>query len=250
MESTVIVVMTICIPMLLLFIGGYLILNKGMYDLISGYALKNMKEKEALAKRGYPQAVGKVLIYSGLILFIGMLLYLANIPFAVQGAFLTVVVYMFTHLLLINKTDVKKNKVRTMIILIFTQFITISIIVFVFTASYERNEIEVSDKVFSITGYYGDEWLIEDITNVELVDQLPDVQARAHGFTFGHRAKGRYYLEGVGSGHLFVYKNEPPFIFVQMNDEYLFINSKSEKETIEWYDELLNNWLTNINIQQ
>ncbi|UCZ52413.1 DUF3784 domain-containing protein [Bacillus shivajii] len=241
MEQSFIKFITIMIPMVLLFLGGYFILKKEIYDLISGFALKSKEEKRKLINNGYPQAVGRVLINSGIILLIGFILALLSVPFSVEGSFLAVVVYMFTHLLMINKKRSEKNQKRTLLIILGAQFITVSIIAFVMFAAYQSSELSVNEEEIRVSGYYGGKWQVADIRYVEIVDQLPEVKLRAHGFSIGQRAKGRYRLKEVGDAWLFVHKDSPPFILIETENESLYINAKNQTKTKEWFQALKRN---------
>jgi hypothetical protein len=95
----------------------------------------------------------------------------------------------------------------------------------------------VSDDSFEITGMYGDEWRKEDIKSVKLLDEMPEVTWKINGFGLSTMAKGVFKVKDYGKSLLFIEK-EPPYIYVNVGEEHIFINGSSPEETRSWYWEL------------
>ncbi len=225
-------IMTIAI----LFLFGYLILKKEQYELISGFAMKSEEEQQELIKKGYPQAQAKGLICAGYILLAGLLLELMNVRNAILISLLVMTVFLFAYLLYITKLDVERTRKRNVIILIVTMVFTFAIVGGVVYVGAGANELTVSDEYLHISGGYGVDWPLEEVTNVELVEQLPKIQMRMNGYSLGQRLKGRFRLEELGNGRLFLYRDHPPFVFIEKGEDFLFSNSKDEAVTIQWYE--------------
>ncbi|MFV8829799.1 DUF3784 domain-containing protein [Alkalihalobacterium sp. APHAB7] len=224
---------------LLFFLLGYLIVKREAYFLLSGFSAKSKEDQQILIQNGYPQAAGRALINSGFILLGGLALYLMRIPYMVEFSWLIMIIYLFTRLLYIGKLDTTKNKKRNSIILIITIVFTFGVLGGVAYIGIQPNEVTISDDRLHVSGFYGVEWPLDEITNVELVDTIPNVQVRTNGFSFANRLKGHFRLEGLGGGRLYLYRNHPPFIFVEKGEDYLFINSRDSQETKLWYGKMM-----------
>ena len=144
-------------------------------------------------------------------------------------------IYLFAYLLYISKLDSKRTRKRNVIILLVTIVFTFGLIGVSFYVGFSSNELTVSDQQLHISGLYGVDWPLEEVTNVEIVEHLPNIQLRTNGFAYGERLKGRFRLEGFGNGRLFLYRDNPPFLFIQKGEDYLFNNSKDGKMTLQWF---------------
>ncbi|WP_216829783.1 DUF3784 domain-containing protein [Alkalihalobacterium elongatum] len=224
---------------LMFFLLGYLIVKKEVYFLLSGFSSKSEEEQKILIKNGYPQAAGRALINSGFILVGGLGLYLLKIPYMIELSWLVMIIYIFTHLLYIGKLDTTKSSKRNSIILILTIVFTFGILGVVTYIGIQPNHLSTSDTQLQISGFYGVDWPLDKITNVELVDTIPNVQVRTNGFAFANRLKGHFRLEELGKGRLLLYRNHPPFIYIEKGEDYLFINSRDINETRLWYEEMM-----------
>lgn len=220
------------------FLFGYLIKVKKMYGLLSGFSMKPEEEQQELIKRGYPQANAKGMTNSGYILLLGLVLELVKVPNAVMISWLVMTIYLFAYLLYISKLDLDRTRKRNVIILVITIIFTTGIIGAAMYTGMSKNELSIVGDELQISGSYGVEWNISEITNVELVEQLPKVQMRTNGYSLGDRLKGRFRLDGLGNGRLFLYLDKPPLIFIEKGDDYIFINSKDETQTQQWFDAL------------
>lgn len=224
---------------LLFFLLGYLIVKKEAYFLLSGFSAKTKEDQQILIQNGYPQAAGKALINSGFILLGGLGLYLLRIPYMIEFSWLIMITFLFVRLLSIGKLDTTKSRKRNSIILIITIVFTFGVLGGAAFIGMQPNELTISDDRLHVSGFYGVEWPLDEITNVELVDTIANVQVRTNGFSFANRLKGHFRLEGLGKGRLYLYRNQPPFIYIEKGEDYLFINSRDRHETIFWYEKLM-----------
>lgn len=236
--GTIAIVITHLFPIGLFLLFGYLILKKKVYSLISGFELKTEEEKQQLIESGYPEAIGRVMIYSSIILAVGLLLFLLEIPHAIEISWLVLIVYMFGALIYYNKLDTTKSRKRDQWILIGTFLLTIIILTGAGYAGFQKNEITVTENELKISGFYGVEWPLAELTKVELVEEIPEVEWRTNGFALGNRLKGNFRLEGLGGGKLFLYVNKPPFLYIEKGDDFVFINDKDSEVTKRWFREI------------
>ncbi len=224
----------------LFFLFAYLITKKKYYGLISGFSTKSEEEQAELINNGYPQAVGQIMMNSAWILLVGLLLLLVGIDAAILWSYIVLMVYMIGHMLRISKLDAKRVRKRNFFIMLSIAVITLGGVGILFYFGEQANQLTVTEEEVVVSGMYGLSWPLAEITNVELVTEIPRIRARTNGFSTGQRAKGKYRLDELGNGTLFLYRDHPPFLIVQKGEDYFIINSKNESETIAWYDLLKN----------
>ncbi|WP_158282307.1 DUF3784 domain-containing protein [Salipaludibacillus keqinensis] len=222
----------------LFFLFGFLILNKKMYGLISGFSNKSEEEQSELISNGFPQTIAKGFINTGWILVIGLILVGFGVPYVIEISWFVMIVYLFGYLLYANKLDLKRVRKRNAFFLSGTLVFTSIILVIVFYAGLSSNTIIFTETEVMIDGSYGVEWDLEEVTSTTLMDDLPNIQMKMNGFSFYDRAKGRFRLDGLGNGLLFVYLDQTPFLLIEQEDDFIIINSKNPQETEEWYEEL------------
>ncbi|MGG3681757.1 DUF3784 domain-containing protein, partial [Aeribacillus composti] len=80
--STDTIVFLITMGFTLIIHGGltYLVVKKQDYSLISGFYNRPEEEQQRLIENGYPQAIGRLLLYTFIILFISVILALWGCP--------------------------------------------------------------------------------------------------------------------------------------------------------------------------
>lgn len=103
-----------------------------------------------------------------------------------------------------------------------------------------RPEISIVDNKFKVGGEFGFEYPIGEIVEVDTVAGYPHVRLMLGGSGFGEIFKGRFELDGYGRGRLFLKKGIYPFIYIKFkNDDFVFLNLKTSKQTKEFYKELV-----------
>lgn len=69
------------------------------------------------------------------------------------------------------------------------------------------------------------------ITEVSLRDRLPHVERKLNGFSFHQVLRGRFRVESLGEGYLYVDLKHPPFVLVNADNGYLAVNFRDEART-------------------
>jgi hypothetical protein len=75
------------------------------------------------------------------------------------------------------------------------------------------------------------------VKGLTLENELPS-GFRTNGTATAEYARGNFSLEKLGAAKLYVFKNSPPYIFVQLDDLYVIFNEKDAAKTQALYDEL------------
>ncbi|EIJ80935.1 hypothetical protein [Bacillus methanolicus] len=52
-------------------------------------------------------------------------------------------------------------------------------------------------------------------------------------------AKGKFMVEGYGSSLLFIRKDSSPYLYIELENNKIFINGHNSKETRSWYQKLI-----------
>lgn len=102
----------------------------------------------------------------------------------------------------------------------------------------QETEIIVADNYFQVTGMYGDKFLYDDITRIELKDTIPEINTKTNGASWSSVKKGNFELEGLGKGKLYIFTEEGPFLFIKTKDSFVIINYKNESQTKQLYEDI------------
>ncbi|KAB8138172.1 DUF3784 domain-containing protein [Gracilibacillus oryzae] len=220
--------------------GGltFLIVKKKNYDLISGFANRPEEEKQYLIENGYTQSLGRVLVISFFLLFISIILMFIPISFGLESGLAIFILFLFGGLLWIQKYEVpaKRKKGYWTAGIVFTVIILLCIGLTII--GLRENEITVEDQSFTISGLYGDEWPVDEINSVTKLDSLPDIEYKTNGFAIGPVYKGKFKVEGLGIGLLFLTGKSSAYVLIETEDSFILFNRNNEQELEKIYQTL------------
>jgi Ca2+/Na+ antiporter len=130
----------------------------------------------------------------------------------------------------------KKAEITKRYVVIFA----IGLTVFIFTSMIIRPSIKIVDNKFKVGGGFGFEYPISYITEIDTLQGYPGVDLMTGGSGFAGIYKGSFKLQGYGQGRLFLKKGIRPYLYIKFkNNDFVFLNLKSSKQTIEFYNELI-----------
>jgi hypothetical protein len=133
-------------------------------------------------------------------------------------------------------TQQRKAKITKRYALIFA----IGLTIFIFTSMIFRPTIKIVDHKFKIGGVFGFEYPISDIAEIDTLQGYPGVDLMTGGSGFAGIYKGSFKLRGYGQGRLFLKKGIRPYVYIKFkNNDFVFLNLKTSKQTIEFYNELI-----------
>lgn len=229
------IVFTIIMGWTLLIYGGitYLIVKKKEYSLISGFYNRPEEEKKYLIEHGFLDKLGKVLTQSFFLLLLAFLLTLFKVPFGGEIGFGLFILHMFIGLVYVTIFEVphKRKKYMWVISIIFS--VTIIFIGVIYGLGQIENDVTVTDDQLIISGMYGVEWSLDEIDEVKILDELPEIIARTNGFSTSSMLKGKFRLEDpYGTGRLFVKKGEKPYLYISKDDEFIIL-TRDDKAIVE-----------------
>jgi len=121
---------------------------------------------------------------------------------------------------------------------ILTALIILLPIAFIFYSIQEPN-ITLTEKTIHISGIYGQNISIDNISEIDTITDIPAIELRTNGFALGKTCKGNFKLKGIRSAKLFVICGYSPYIQIKMKDNQMFyINSISKQKTIELFEKI------------
>ena len=77
-----------------------------------------------------------------------------------------------------------------------------------------------------------------DIKGVEMIDELPRMTKinGANGFRI---YAGRFNVSGYGTSHVYIHRNKPPYIVVELDSGWVILGSAASEETEKYYYQLI-----------
>jgi len=223
--------------------GGitYLIVKKKEYSLISGFYNRPEEEQKYLIEHGYIEKMGQVFKQSFYLLLAAALLTVFKVPYGPAIGFTVFTLHLLIGIFYITKYEVPHKRKKTRWIIGSISIGTLAFVGILLGMTFIDNEVTITDETFEISGMYGDEWNIDEIVEINLLDELPVVELRTNGASTENWLKGKFRLEEpYGTGKLFVRRGNTPYLYIAFEDEYIILNRETKSETEDIYKELMN----------
>ena len=221
----------------LFFILGWAVRFKGQYMLISGFNNRSEEEQKILIDNGYPQKTGNLLIMTAVGMLILFPLVFTSFPYIIEVQYGFMTLFLLVGFIYVSKYEIPEKRKKSYW---FASIFTVLVIGFIsglFYLGYQLNELVVKEQTFEITGLYGDEWKVENIEKIELLNEMPNVSYKENGFGMSNLSKGYFYVEAYGSSLLFI-RNGGPYLLIELKDGFIFINGESSEQTKSWYEQM------------
>jgi len=217
---------------------GWAIVKKKIYGLISNFNGRSDEEQRQLIELGYPQRVGKLLLATAGGMAALLPLSFTSFDYAMDIQFGFMIVFLLGGLVYLSKYEIPSKRKRSYIVSSLIAAGTIGFLGVLIYVGYQDFELKTHEDSFEITGMYGDEWNYSEIVAVNLLDEMPTVTWKQDGFGMSTIAKGRFTVEEYGTSLLFVHKGNAPYLYIELKDKKIFINSKNPLQTKEWQEKL------------
>jgi uncharacterized membrane protein len=94
----------------------------------------------------------------------------------------------------------------------------------------DNNTIEIQAPM------YGYQFDVEDIISINLIDDIPG-GIRTNGISTERYSLGNFNIDGYGKSKLYII-GEPPYIVIELDDLYVFINGETVEQTQNYYNQL------------
>jgi hypothetical protein len=234
--------MWLYVMILLLIIGlfgllGWMIKYKQYYGLISGFANRSEEEKKQLIQNGYPQKAGDILLLTAIVMLILLPIVFTSFLYFIEVQLGFMITLLMSGFIYLSKYEIPSKRKRSYIISSIISFLSLGLFITIFVIGYQNTELIMKETTFAIKGPYGDEWNFDDVTEIQLMNEMPEVTWKINGFGMSTASKGYFKVVGYGKSLLLI-KKEGPYIYMKVNDQLIFINGDTAEETQEWYEEL------------
>ncbi len=221
---------------------------KQWHFLISGYNLMAEEEKAQVDVEGLAKAIGWM-CYVLAILFIGMGLLMEFEQWDLLWIIIVAIIFVPLYFVFYSRRFYPKGMKRTgtsspKVKKISTAITVVTLIgagILIYF-SMQPTKFDVESENFKISGVYGDTMNWNEISDIQLVEELPKVAVRTNGSAMGSKAKGNFKFENGDKVKLFVDKSVAAFITFSWNGELYYINMPSVPETEKLYKEMIGVW--------
>ncbi|MGM9924877.1 MAG: DUF3784 domain-containing protein [Bacillus sp. (in: firmicutes)] len=221
---------------------AYLIHNKKVYGLLSGYNSYSDEEKAELERNGYMTYMGRLLWGMAILWMLSIPLVAFRVSYGLEAFLVLFFLYMIIGTLYGVKYDVKRKRKRNAFLLTSLYVIVIIGIGILFYQGEYQTEVAISSETVEMEGMYDDTISINEIESIEMVDDLPDNTIKTNGFATGTRSLGSFRSKEWGPGRHHVFTQYPPYIKIVTRDRYYLLNSKDKQETEVWYNKIKKAW--------
>lgn len=113
--------------------------------------------------------------------------------------------------------------------------VTLVAMAILFFVGTRESAVTIRSKELKISGLYGTELKLQDITRVELRETLPAIQRRTNGMDFLGTYKGMFRVEEFGVSRLFVHSKQGPYLVIHTPEEVIVLNYKDAAKTRDTY---------------
>jgi len=222
---------------LIFLILGVAIGKYKCYWLISGYNTASKENKAKMDIENIGKAMAKMSYIVGAVNLIGAFLMFFFKISIIIFVFLTLAI-IFYYVWNMQKYDHSSNAKAGKIILVVVMIIVLAVNIPIFTMAYKSTDVEITTDYLKVNGMYKQTIHSDNITEIKLLDNIPEIKTRTNGVGLGKIQKGRFKLEGIQTCYLFLENNDGPYIKVMTDIYPIFINYKDDAKTLELFNKL------------
>ncbi len=231
-------VVTLIIMIMIFSLLGWAIRYKQAYFLLSGFATMTEDEQKEYLQNGYPQKAGGMLIITAIGTLLLLPLLFTSFTYAGETLFGCILLFLFGGFIYLSKYELKHKRKKSYIISISLFVIVVGGVSALMIFTYQDYEVTVENDQLEITGMYGQQWPIDELESVELLDEMPEITLKTNGVGVGTLAKGNFNVKEYGNSLLFIHNDRVPVILIETNDKPIFLNNKAPAITQKWFEEL------------
>ncbi len=218
-----------------------------LYFLISGYNTKRKEKKANIDVRRLARLIG---IYSyingGLFLLMGVLDAAGMDPpmmpvfifLMLSSVVLAIMSQRYDYNLFDEHGRLRRGAGKKLIVPGVMMVATLVFVVVILFFSARDTEVSFMDEGLEIHGMYGDVYGWEEINNVQLLEELPNIEVRTNGSAIGSKLKGNFRTTEFGAVKLFVDADTPPFIYFEVDGKKVIFNDTDPDVTEAAYDKI------------
>jgi hypothetical protein len=119
----------------------------------------------------------------------------------------------------------------------------IALVGWIFWSQMQPPTVTVGAAGFEVdTLFYGRSVPATDIVGIVLEKDLPRVLWRTSGFAGAGTRRGRFEVEGLGEGHLYVEDGFPPYLVVRLRQGFVIVNFREPERTAALFEAMARAW--------
>jgi hypothetical protein len=119
----------------------------------------------------------------------------------------------------------------------------IAVVGWIFWSQIQPPTVRVGPEGFAVdTLFYGMSFAAADIKGISLEKTLARVRWKANGFGGAGTLRGRFQVEGLGEGRLYVDEGFAPYVLVRLRQGFVVVNFREAERTRALYEELARRW--------
>lgn len=224
---------------ILLIVIGWGVQYKQWYFLISGYNTMSKEEQAKVDIKPLAKGIaimsyllGVLIVLFGIFAYFNLYDYIWPLVILIIAVAIGGAIYSL-RFIPFGSTLKKKSKASKIITVI-----TIVGVAIVIYFAMQPTKFIVSEEAFEIKGMYGDEMPWDELTDLTLIEQLPEITLRTNGSAVGSKLKGHFKLKSGEQVTLFVDEEVKQFISFKWDNHQYFINEPTEAETIDLYNKI------------
>lgn len=235
---------------IVMLILGVVLYKYKKIELLSGYDSSKKYDREGLAK-----FTGMTLMLMGIIpIAASIILLILNVDYGelIATIIFIVDVVVFTISIVIkspkyqlsdgvkNKDAKKFNKMIGIGLGIVVLLGTLPVVFLLIAGHNTETKINISGGEYEIkSGVISYHNTFDEIKDVYIKNTIPKFH-RVSGYSMDNINKGRYTVDGLGHGTLFLNANKGPYVYIITDDGFVIINDKDKTKTMEIYREIEN----------
>jgi hypothetical protein len=118
-----------------------------------------------------------------------------------------------------------------------------SVVGWIFWSQVQPPAVTIGERGFAVdTLFYGQSFAAADITAISLEPRLPPVRRKTNGFDGAGTLRGRFQVESLGEGRLYVEQGMAPYVLVRLRQGFVVVNFREPERTTALYEELARQW--------
>ena len=119
----------------------------------------------------------------------------------------------------------------------------ITLVGWIFWSQIQPPTVTVGATGFEVeTLFYGRVVPANDIVGISLERALPRVRSKTNGFAGAGTRRGRFQVEGLGEGYLYVEDGFAPYLVVRLRQGFVIVNFREPERTAALFDEMARAW--------
>ncbi|WP_066021600.1 MULTISPECIES: putative ABC transporter permease subunit [Clostridium] len=131
----------------------------------------------------------------------------------------------------------KKKNYKIIRVIIITIFISIFAVFMLVEKTTEAKIVISPNKAYIKSGMESTEFNLKDITKVYIKSTIPH-SSKVMGFGWGSEKRGKFNVDGMGKGNIYVQSDSGKFIYIKLKDGFVIINYKDSNKTEEVYKKI------------